>query len=117
MKKRTESSIVTSILRYLQVLENSGKIAWVDRLNSGRMVFKRGNKFQSIRMCRPGTPDIICLLKTGGVIWLEVKTDTGKQEIEQHHFESMISKLPMHHYFIVRNVDEVVKIIGDPNRP
>lgn len=110
-KKRTESSIVTAILKYLTCQENSKKIAWVDRLNSGRMVFKRGNRFQSIRMCRPGTPDIYVLLNTGGVLWLECK-NTGKQEIEQYEFDEMVSRLPNHYYYIVRCVDDVARIIG-----
>ena len=121
MKKRNESSTVTAILQYLQCQENSGKIAWVDRLNSGMITtFKRyrtkagENKeyWGKRRWCRPGTPDIICLFKTGGILWLEVKTDTGRQELEQKQFENMVNKLPMHHYFIVRNLDDVARILG-----
>lgn len=111
MKKRNESSIVTAILKYLQCLENSGKIVYCDRLNSGRVVFKRGNKFQSVRLCRAGTPDIMVLLKTG-VLWLEIKDDKGKQEIEQKQFENMVTKLPNHYYHIARAVDDVMKILG-----
>lgn len=122
MKKRNESSIVTAILNYLQVQENLGKIAFCDRMNSGKVFVSApysptnasrwGFRGRMVRLHRAGTPDIMILLKTGGVLWLEVKAETGRQELEQKQFENMVNKLPMHHYFIVRNLDDVARILG-----
>ena len=121
MKKRNESSIVTAILNYLQVQENLGKIAFCDRMNSGkafvgapqmaRNASPRGFRGRMVRLHRAGTPDIMVLLKTG-VLWLEVKTDTGKQELAQKQFENMVNKLPNHYYHIVRCVDDVTQLLG-----
>ena len=121
MKKRNESSIVTAILNFLQVQENLGKIAFCDRMNSGKVFVsapylpvdasRRGFRGRMVRLHRAGTPDIMVLLKTG-VLWIEVKTDTGKQELEQKQFENMVNKLPNHYYHIVRCVDDVMKLLG-----
>ena len=105
---RTESTLVTEILKYLQCLENLGQITWVDRLNSGR--FTVGNRM--IRGCRAGTPDIYVILNTGEILWIEAKTDKGKQTAPQKEFQKMIGEIDNHFYVIVRSSDDVVNCIS-----
>ena len=103
MQKRKETDIVYAILKYLQVLENLGKIAHCDRVNSG--MFKVGKRM--IRGARPGTADIIAYLNTGIVMHFEVKTDTGKQSKAQIMFMEKIRLIDNHFYRVVRSTDDV----------
>lgn len=117
--KRTETSVVTKILEYLQCLENSGTVIWCDRLNSGNIPVSYKSKvtgktkFRRIRLCREGTPDIICFLHCGLTLWIEVKLDGEKQSDKQIEFEKMVNYMPNHRYFIAHDVDESAKIIKD----
>jgi len=37
-----------------------------------------GGTQHNVRLCLAGTPDLLCITKSGKVIWIEVKTATGK---------------------------------------
>ena len=53
---------------------------YVLRLNSGRV-------HHNVRMCPPGTPDILAVSADGRLIWIEVKTPIGELseiQIETH---------------------------------
>jgi len=111
MKKRTESSLVTALLQYLQCLENSKQITWVDRLNSGAAVVGK----RRIRLCRKGTPDIMVVLKNGNMLWIEAKVGTKQLNKDQHDWRFMIQECPGHKHLIVRDLDglfEYLKYVG-----
>jgi hypothetical protein len=57
----------------------------------------------------PGVADM-CLLIQGGVVWIEWKTEDGRQSPDQRMFEALVSKLG-HRYFIVRSDLEFREII------
>lgn len=103
MKKRTESATVTAILKYCQCLENSGKIKWCDRLNSGAVLIGK----RRVRLCRVGTPDIMLILNDGFMVWVEVKHGSGKQRKEQIEFEMMIKPFWNHEYVLVKSLDNL----------
>jgi len=117
MRKRTESTIVTSILKYLQIHENLGNILWCDRLNSGK--FKMEGRF--IRGHRAGTPDIFVILKYSSdpavpaILWVEAKTGKGRQSREQASFQRMILESKNQVYIMAKSVADVeryLKMIG-----
>lgn len=105
----TETQIQSSIIDYLQVLENQGKL-FLHRVNNmgvydpkrkAYRVFPKGSK--------KGFPDIICL-KDGLLIGLEVKTGEGKQSNNQKEVEKKLKKHGVA-YYVVRSLDEVIEII------
>ena len=53
----------------------------------------------------------MCFLIEGGVIWIEWKTETGKQSPDQKQFEALVRSVG-HQYHIVRNEIEFLKIIN-----
>ena len=53
----------------------------------------------------------MCYLVEGGVVWIEWKTETGKQSPDQKHFEALVKSLG-HQYHIVRNEIEFLTIIN-----
>lgn len=109
MKKRNESSIVTAILRYLQVQENSKKIEYVDRCNSG-IVFC-GNR--RIRLHREGFPDILVILKntTGRSRFIFIECKIGKNQLSdgQKNFKEMVERAG-HIYIIARQLDDILNL-------
>ena len=56
-----------------------------------------------------GVSDMIMIL-LDKVIFLEIKTDTGKQSDKQKEFEEKVNKLG-HHYFILRSVEDFINNI------
>ena len=111
--KRNESSILTSILGYLQVLENSGKIVHVDRLNSGAV---RTTHKSRIRLCRPGTPDCYAVLKDGSILWIEAKNEKGKLNENQSQFRAKMIAVG-HYWLLARSVDDVMEFIVQKDFP
>lgn len=53
----------------------------------------------------------MCFLVECGVIWIEWKTETGKQSPDQKQFEALVRSLG-HQYYIVRNEIEFLNIIN-----
>ena len=113
MKKRTESSLVSACLKYLQCLENIGHIIWCDRLNSGSA---QQGKYR-FRLCREGTPDMFCILNDfkGTVVWIEAKTDSGELTEGQKAWETRVESLDCHVYLVVKDIDKLkehLKFLG-----
>ena|SRR3990167_528386 len=122
-RKRKESGLITAILEYLQCLENNKSISWVDRLNSGRIFipnasqssgnrppFNARRSGRSIRLCRPGTPDIYVILNNGKMLWIEGKVEDSEIQKEQFAFRELAYKCGHYHLF-AGDVDSVKKFI------
>ena len=101
-----ESGIITAINQYLYYLENQGKLVFI-RNNSGAFINPRGNFF---KMGRPGSPDFFIFLKDGKCLHLEVKNETGRQNVRQLDYEMKISNLG-HRYCVVRSLEEVEQLL------
>ncbi|MEG0426194.1 MAG: VRR-NUC domain-containing protein [Cetobacterium sp.] len=110
MKKTKESEIQSSIIDYLQILENRGKI-FFQRVNNTPVYDPIGKKFRSMaKGTKKGFPDIL-VIADGRTIGLEVKTATGKQSKDQKDIEN---KFKQHgqEYFVVRSLEEVICILS-----
>ncbi|MEG1365511.1 MAG: VRR-NUC domain-containing protein [Cetobacterium sp.] len=108
--KQTETQIQSSIIDYLQILENKGKI-FFQRVNNTPVYDPIGKKFRSMaKGTKKGFPDILVLIN-GRTIGFEVKTATGKQSEDQKDIEN---KFKQHgqEYFVVRSLDEVIKVLA-----
>lgn len=58
----------------------------------------------------PGVSDMAYLVN-GSVVWIEWKTETGRQSPDQKAFEQMVTRLGMR-YFIVRSEAEFLEVIN-----
>ncbi|PNX49871.1 MAG: hypothetical protein BV457_00090 [Thermoplasmata archaeon M9B1D] len=56
-----------------------------------------------------GVADLEVLLPNGKAIFLEVKTEKGRQSKTQKEFEEEVKKLGFD-YYIVRSIDDVIKL-------
>lgn len=58
----------------------------------------------------PGVADMAYLIQ-GSIVWIEWKTETGRQSPEQKSFEQMVTRLGMR-YYIVRSESEFLEVIN-----
>jgi hypothetical protein len=58
----------------------------------------------------PGVADMAYLIQ-GSIVWIEWKTDTGRQSPEQKSFEQLVTHLGMR-YYIVRSEVEFLEVIN-----
>jgi len=59
----------------------------------------------------PGQPDIVCLLKGGRCVLLEIKNGKqGRQSPAQKEFEKKVKALDFE-YYIIRNIKDLEKIL------
>lgn len=101
-----EGIIQTQILEYLRLQNN----LYYTRLNSTgvfdptKKVFRRPSPHQ-----KHGIPDIM-IIKDNKVIFLECKSDVGKQSEYQKEFQQVCDNNKID-YYVVRSLDEVCDII------
>lgn len=108
-----ESEIQSQIIDYLQLMEKQGKI-FFQRTNNTPVFDPRTKKFRSLaKGQKKGFPDILVLMQ-GRTIGLEVKTSAGKQSKEQKTMQEQFKKQRAW-YYVVRSVEEVVRIIEAEN--
>lgn len=111
-KKRNESSIVSSVGKYLQVLENARRIAFWSRQQAGRLPIQNKNgSYRSVRLGREGVADLWCMIagirfEHGKMVWIECKLEGGKQSPAQIEFEKIANKCG-HYYWLIRDCDEL----------
>lgn len=107
----TETQIQSSIIDYLQVLENQGKL-FLHRVNNMGVYDPKRKAYRVFpKGAKKGFPDII-VIKNGFLIGLEVKTGKGEQSVNQIEIEKEFKKHGAA-YYVVRSLDEVIEIIGE----
>ena len=72
------------------------------RRNTGAI--KTGNRF--FRFGAVGMADIICFPR-GWVLWIEAKSETGKQSLQQKCFQDLVTE-HFHDYIVVRGSDDLL---------
>jgi len=111
-----ESDLKLAVSEYLEYGVNQGRW-YADRLNSGSVLVKRGEKTYRVNLCREGTADFMVFLKAnlGGadflkLIFLELKGKKGKQRPEQAAFQKIVEAQGAE-YFVVRDMETVQGIL------
>ncbi len=108
MSELTEAALKKTVAEYLSLLQKQGMI-YYDRLQSGHLMPSCGGKKRMINLCRNGTSDFL-VLNGSKIIFLELKSGTGRQRPEQKLFQQQVeSKGAL--YFIVRDLEDVKKAI------
>jgi len=116
----TEAELKVSVTKYLDFLQNLGKLMWF-RLNSGDFIEVRGNTRRRIRGCKKGTADFMIIridgslrgLKVPNVTFIELKSKTGKQSTEQGEFQDKVVQFGCG-YYIVRSLKKLEDILWQP---
>lgn len=108
-----EKEIQKEIEKYLKIRQDSGKIEYIKNSVSARFI-EQGSFYAPLQSKR-GSPDLLIFMKDIKkdclrTIGLEVKTETGKQSPGQLGWQERFEKLGGE-YYIVRSIDDVIKII------
>jgi len=98
-----ESDIQKQIM---ETLEQCG-IFYI-RLNSGEVRVHGGY----LRLCPPGTGDIIVFPPMSTPVWLEIKELKGEQRKTQIAFQAKTADYG-HDYYIVRSLDDIKPFINE----
>lgn len=102
MRKRKESDIQLSIIKYLH---NIG----ADCGKTKTMGVKRGRSFCFDPYVFRGFPDLCCFYKQN-FFFIEVKSENGKLSEHQLRFQELCKQVAIP-YIVARSVDDVVKIV------
>jgi hypothetical protein len=112
--KMKESLVKNSIVHYLQMLENQGRLYFIrNNTYSGYLSFSPTQRGHYTRQGKIGCSDIIIFMKDS-VIFCECKSDTGEQSVEQKDFQKKIEALE-YYYIIVRSLDDLISVFRDMN--
>uniref|UniRef100_A0A6H2A2Z6 Putative VRR-NUC domain-containing protein n=1 Tax=viral metagenome TaxID=1070528 RepID=A0A6H2A2Z6_9ZZZZ len=119
--KLSEAQVKQAVDEYLTYQMNQGNL-WKARLNAGDFIEMRGNTRRRIKGVGKGTADFIMIkpvfISIGGyapripsveVIFIEVKSTTGKQSPEQVDFENMAIGLGCK-YALVRSIEDLERL-------
>ena len=102
----SEAQLLSSVLFALRRLPHVHAM----RLNSGMTVVQTGASRRSIKGCEAGTPDILCLLRDGRCVWLELKSDRGKVSATQAAWHAMAATMG-HTVHVVRSIADAMKAV------
>lgn len=107
--KPKESDIQRSILDYLKL-----RRVWHRRLNSGAaMLPGKGGKPRPVFFGAKGMPDILARTTAGSIVWIEVKSATGRQTPEQKLWQQDMERFG-DTYIVARSVDAVMALFEQP---
>lgn len=120
---RLESELKSCVEDYLQVGTNQGKWLFL-RLNSGDFIEVRGATRRRVKGCPKGTADFIVLqanlvnaypthvyINCCRTVFLELKSDTGKQTKEQKEFQERAED-HVASYHIIRSLEDLQEILN-----
>jgi hypothetical protein len=103
-----EHKLQVLVIDYLTVAAKKD-VYWFAIPNAGIRTPRMGARMKREGM-RSGLADLCVMLPGGRVGWLEMKTKTGRQSVEQKNFQLICLALN-HPYAIARSFDEAGKIL------
>jgi len=103
---KKETILENAILKYLSLATK-----WLFWKNPDQQECRNG-VYRKHPWSITGISDIICCLPNGKTLWVEVKTDTGRQSPAQKQFEKSLTDLG-HSYFVVRSLKDIENIVKD----
>jgi len=119
-----EKDLKLAVSQYLERGTSQGKW-YADRLNSGSVLVKRGDKTYRVELAREGTADFMVIrarrylryfrnapqVIAPEIIFLELKGDKGKTSPAQNAFKILVEQQGAD-YFVVRSVEELEDILA-----
>lgn len=102
---QTQIMVAISECGYIPIRLNSG-LAWQGDIVNGVILHPR-----AIKLCPPGTSDILVIMPEGKIAWVECKTLTGKQHIAQKNFQAQLEAMG-HKYYVCRSREKAIEIFS-----
>ena len=104
--KVSERDVQRQILQYLAL-----KRIWTIRHNTGAALIESSGKRRFVRFGTPGLADIVAFTPGGQVVWIEVKSEKGRQTEIQKEFQLKAEK-HQHHYVLAKRVEDLYPLFG-----
>lgn len=101
---QSEAAIKQACQALLQLEKNAGRLHW-DRLNSGSVLVKKGERTYRIQLCEEGTWDTMIVVR-GQLIYVEYKTTTGKLRPAQVAFRDRLQRQGAQ-CWLIRDADDL----------
>lgn len=101
-----EKDTLKAILQFLAL-----KQVWAIRHNTGAAVIESRGRKRFVRFGTPGLADVVAFTRGGQVVWIEAKSEKGKQSEMQREFQAKAEKHG-HYYLLVRSVDDLFPLFG-----
>jgi hypothetical protein len=102
----SESKLLRATMQAIERIPD----AEVIRMQSGTV--RKGSRF--IRMCEPGTPDLLVMRPNGRCVWLEIKRADGKGRVSavQSDWHRKAEKLG-HAVYVIESVQNAIQVVLD----
>jgi hypothetical protein len=107
-QQTSEHKLQTMVVDYLNVAALPGVFAFAIP-NAARRSYSLGRRMAAEGLMS-GVADLCVMLPAGRVGWLEMKTATGRQSVEQKGFQARCLRLN-HPYAVARTFDEATKVL------
>lgn len=105
MIKQSEQNLSRQVVQYLRF----SKIMFFHPANESRRTIWEQKQFKDNGGIA-GTPDLCLMFNNGRLVFLELKTESGRQSPAQKEFQANAESLGFN-YFIARNLDNVVELL------
>lgn len=105
---KPEESIQRQIVQYLELMGIFFFSVPNENAGGGKGAMIRMQMYRAMGL-RPGVSDLVVILPSR-IVFLEVKTATGRQSEHQRRFEARVKELGFE-YYVVRSVDDVSKVL------
>ena len=111
IKKRgdEEHKLQVMVIELLEIMGKKGAFYCFSIPNAGIRTLRMGARMKREGL-RSGLADLGVMLPGGRMAWMEMKTKTGRQSIEQKNFQQICLALG-HQYAIARSFEEAEKIL------
>ena len=107
--KISEHQLQVLVLDYIEQEKATPDIFAFAIANAGQRSLRMGARMKREGL-RAGVADLCVVMPLGRVAWLEMKSDKGRQSLEQKGFEARCKRLG-HHYAIAKTFDEAVMFL------
>lgn len=109
-----EKEIMGNVKETLESHKFSGSVIHYHRINSG--LIKNSYTGSWVRMDKKGTPDWLVIVRNKenniSIIYIECKSEHGKQTKEQIEFQNKYSKQKDIYYLVIRDINELKAVIN-----
>jgi hypothetical protein len=105
---KPEEAIQRQIVQYLALMGIFFFSVPNENAGGGKGAMIRMQKYRAMGL-RPGVSDLVVLLPSR-IVFIEVKTATGRQSENQKRFEALVTSLGFE-YYVVRSVDDVSNVL------
>jgi hypothetical protein len=105
MIKQSEQSLSRQVVQYLRL----SKVMFFHPANESRRTIWEQKQFKDNGGIA-GTPDLCLMFNCGRLVFLELKTETGRQSPTQKEFQANAESRGFN-YYIARNLDNVIELL------